>query len=150
MQSDSNTKTIGESSYEIFMLPATTGLDVFLDLARIVGPAIGVVFDGADLKELDTIGDLAFSGDVFEKAARQIFQAEEKETVKATIKILAAHTHVDGKKLGDTFEAHFQGKIGEMFKWLVFALEVNYSDFLDVSRISLGRAIAAKGEAKKG
>lgn len=150
MQSDSNTKTIGGSTYEVFMLPATIGFDMFMDLARIVGPAIGVVFDGADLKDIESVGDLAFTGDVFEKAARQIFQAEEKETVKATIQKLAAHTQVDGKKLSEVFETHFQGKIGKLSKWFVFALEVNFKDFLDVSRTSLGRAIAAKaGEAEK-
>jgi hypothetical protein len=33
-------------------------------------------------------------------------------------------------QLKDQFEIHFMGKTGAMFKWLYFALEVQFADFL--------------------
>ena len=47
----------------------------------------------------------------------------------------------DGKlpRLDKVFDDHFAGRTGAMVKWLVFAVEVNFADFLDGAKARLGK-----------
>lgn len=138
MQSHSKKKVIGGHSYDVFMLSATAGLDTFLDLARIAGPALGIIVKGVGLKDIKSIGDIELDNIDFEAAARQIFQSEEKETITTIVAKLAEKTQVDGKPLANIYDVHFQGKIGELFRWLAFAMEVNFGDFFGDFLTSMG------------
>lgn len=146
MQSHSQKKVINEKTYEVFMLSATAGLDTFLDLARIAGPAVGIFLKGAGLKDLKSVGDLDLDKIDFEKMAIHLFKAEEKETITTIVAKLVEKTFVDGKPLAPIYDMHFQGKIGELFKWLAFAMEVNFGDFFGDFLTSMGEV---KADEKK-
>ena len=148
MQTDSKKKVIDGKTYDVYMLSATTGLTTFLRLVRICGPAIGIAIKGVGLKDLKSIGDIELDSIDFEAIARQIFQSEEEETILDITAKLAEKTFVEGQPLQPMYEVHFQGKIGKLFRWLTFALEVNFSDFFDEYLTSLGVGTAEQEKEK--
>ena len=48
------------------------------------------------------------------------------------VQVFGKVTQIDGKPLLQVEARVFQGKVSLTLKWLKFALEVNYSDFLDL------------------
>lgn len=144
MQSHSKKKVIDGKTYDVYMLSATTGLTTFLRLVRIGGPAIGIAIKGVGLKDLKSIGDIDLDKIDFEAIVRQVFQSEEEETILDITAKLAEKTFVEGQPLQPMYEMHFQGKMGKLFRWLTFALEVNFSDFFDEYLTSMGGVQASE------
>lgn len=94
-----------------------------------------------DLEELDE--ELGLSGlspdsaiDVaFERAVLGFFGRFSKEKQRELIDIMAKQTMVINsgentqQHLPGIFRAHFKGKIGEMYRWLAFAMKVQFKGF---------------------
>lgn len=137
---ESRTKEINGVTYTVGQLPPSQALDLLMDLVKMLGPALGPVFEN-----IGTLGDL-MDRDVGEikltflgEAVRGLCGGLDKNVTKSAIKTLATVTSCNpGGQLDRTFEAFFLDRgLGEMFTWLKFALEVQYSDFL----AALGSAI---------
>ena len=129
--------------YRVHQFKATKGLGMFLELAKMVGPSLGILVDGAapgkDGKvDLASVMSMRISGDVFGKATEALFGRMDTARVQAMIAELAEQTYVNPEpSQGDKFvplksiyELHFAGKLGALFAWLKFALEVQFADFL--------------------
>lgn len=121
------TKLINGRKYQVTMLGATEGLDVLDDLLKVLGPAFGALAGGLDLTKGLKEADL--KGAAIERAVTALVQSTDKERTKSIIRRLAECTLVDGKPLQAIFEVHFAGAYAELFKWLTFGLEAQFSDF---------------------
>lgn len=136
--------------YSVEMLTATPAWKLLLKLSKIVGPSIGQIVDasqaaasgGKSLLEAN-IGDA-----VFGEAVRSLMERMDEAAVESIIKELSGKCEVDvggqGRSipLSSCFELHFQGRMGALMKWLVFAVKAQYSDFLGALM-----SVTAQGEA---
>lgn len=141
-------KQIGDSAYRVSQLKATKSLSLFIELARMLGPAFGIVADavgGKDGKiDITKIGNLKLGGDTFSRIVNALVERIDNPKVQTIVKELAQVTEVaadgaaDYVNLPAVYELHFAAKVDELFKWLAFALEVQYGGFFS-SLGALGR-----------
>jgi hypothetical protein len=122
-------KTIKGNTYRVKQLGAKEGRRVLARLLQILGGGV------AGLAE-------AFAGDGGKVSAFKGVQAiadqmtpEQMDFFCDTFAKLTQVTLQDGKTplLSDVFDEHFAGNYWEMTEWLLFALEVNFGNFLDAS-----------------
>ncbi len=135
-------KNINGTEYTVQLLPPTQALDLLVDLAQMLGPALDPILSNLgtlqglldkDLADVDT----AFFG----QAARALCSSTDKVKLRAVVKLLGDVTLVNGAQLSRVHEAHFLERgLGEMFLWLPFALEVQYGDFFAVLGSAVQRA----------
>lgn len=123
--------------YRVSQLGARHALRLLTTLAKVLGPGLGKGLDSvlqakgggklAELLEADT------SKLQLGPAVEALVDRLDEPTVEAVVNQLAdATVLVLGDKapqLSAVFDAHFAGKLGQMFKWLAFALEVQFGDF---------------------
>lgn len=110
-------ENIDGHKFEIYMLPPKQALSTLTEIGKMIGPSLGSVVDG---DEADLGG-----------ALKAFFDNIDNPKLISIMDRLAEKTMVDGKPLkGNNFDLVFMGKIGLMFKWFMFALRSQYSDFL--------------------
>ena len=156
MAREAQSKTVKEWTYTVHQLPPKKALDLLMDLAKMVGPAFGmIVSDVGNLKGVldKDISDIktAFLGE----AVKALFGGLDKATVMRSIETLAEVTSVTveggqggqgGGNLKAIFDVHFQGNLGALMQWLPFALQVQYDDFFG----GLGNVMKLVSPAQKG
>ena len=108
-------RKIGRYVYRVNQLGAKEGGRAFVRLLKLVGGAAGGVEGGI--------------AGAIEGIAKNVSEADFDWATD----LFAKHTEVvldNGKRpqLDDVFDSHFVGHYSEMFKWLGFAVEVNYGD----------------------
>lgn len=126
-------KVIGNNTYKVTALGAIKGRAVFIMLLRLFGAtADGLKKDTLlsalqDLAKNLTDADLTFLCDTFAKVTDVQLP--------------------DGRspRLADVFDLHFSENYLEMFEWLAFCLEVNFSSFFR----GLAERLAKDGSAKQ-
>ncbi len=117
---ETKTKTIDDFEFEVTQVKAKEGRRVFVRLAKIAGPGLGVLAD-------DDIG----------KALDEVLKKIDDQTFDYLCDLFGKYSHVtvDGVKkqltpgFQDTF---FAAKYGLLFKWIAFCLEVNFRDFYEM------------------
>jgi hypothetical protein len=134
-QQNSEIKEIEGVKYEVFMLAPSVSLDLGVEIGKVLGPAFGALIDKASATEAKDVLDTDVN---FADAAKLLFQNLEKGMLQNVILKLASVTHADGTPLDKIWEIHFRGKLGSLFKWMGFALKVQYSDFLEGAGIGSG------------
>lgn len=112
------------------MLPPLVANDVLIDIGKVLAPALGKA-TGA----LDAAADGLFDMDVDDPTISQGIAALAEQITKAKmrelINTMANVTHCDGTPLPKTMEVVFRGDLPLMYRWLWFALEVNFKNFTD-------------------
>lgn len=135
---ESKSKEISGSNYTVYPLKATKGLTMFVKLTKIVGPALGIVIDaaagGKDGKiNFAQLMSTKVNSDIFGRASEALVIRLDEGQIQAMVAELAEVTEISsgGKtmQLKSVYEAHFAGKMGMLFAWLKFALEVQFADF---------------------
>lgn len=140
--------TIGEHKYEMFMLAPMQSHELFIDVAKMVGPAIGPAIDALLKKSSGELGlaelmEQELSGDFFTKALTSLFSGLDKKVLRDVIQAFKGMTHVDGMPLEKTFDAHFHGKLNELYEWLLWGMRVQWGKSLS----ALGKGLLARGAA---
>lgn len=145
-QKTEHSRTIDGKTYVVLMLPPLEAHDVLMDLTKTVLPSFGNLlasFVGSPAGGGEEPGGAASSfWDLIEQVSDREQMAEafhalarslDKEQVRALMRRMAELTRVQmGERqptLSDVFDAHFQGRIMSMYRWLAYALEVNFGDF---------------------
>jgi len=141
-------RIIGEHTYEVRQLPATPAYLMFLDLSKMVAPSMAAgVASVAGGGGLAQALEAELNGDFLLRAVEGLVDRLDNAKVQSIIQQLANHTAVViGERkleLAQQFEVQFAGRIGEMFRWLAFALEVNFGDFLSVLKDRASVALQA-------
>lgn len=131
-------KEINGTRYRVSQLPFREGRALLQRLFRIFAPVLGQSLKGLDSKDAAnlSLGEIKLSalGDGLSILAETLTGSD----FDSTCDLLAAHTQVNLNgtswvSLKDVMDIHFAGKYLHMMKWLTFALEVNFSDFLEGS-----------------
>lgn len=120
------TREIDGLTFTTSQLPAMASFTLFGRLVKAVGPAFGALSKLDPSTPLDgAAGELAgaFSAIDVDEATRLVPQILSRTTVA----ISGRHENLQASGAVDRV---FSGRLGTMFKVLVFALQVNYSDFL--------------------
>lgn len=127
-------RTIDGVEFEVTPLGHKLARQGFVRLSKIIGPALAAAPTGQDADMQAALGmlvdraddsDLEWFGDAFGKASRFSTDGGTRWP------FLGAPER----------EALFTGRLMLYFQWLIFALEVNYSDFLDwLKRAAAGAA----------
>ena len=146
------TKTIGGNTYEVSQLPYSIGHKVLLRLMKAVGPSLSQLFanapelKGKKVSELD-LKELAPSAAAVSQRLAEDLNEEDFQYVTDT---LAEYSWLvrDGKKLPLLQEREFlfAGNYLEMFKWLAFALRVNFLGFTNGRDVLTDLALQQKAE----
>jgi len=142
-QSDAQSTEIDGYTYKVMMLDPLVATDLLADLGFMLAPALGALggmlakekgdglaklLDGVEKSEESDI-DAAI-----ERAVIGLFARFDKAKQRELIAILAKVTVVvlpDGKEpnLAPMLLQHFRGRVKSLYKWLGFALKVQYQDF---------------------
>lgn len=140
----SETREIEDLTVTTQQLPAMRAYSVFARLGKIIGPALAAV-QGVSVSNLEEL-DVSEIAPAIGKALEGL--AEDEPLV---LKLLASTFVVlDGKKIELTGDAQinraFSGRFKALLLTLKFALEVNFSDFLDGKLAGLGESPEAESE----
>lgn len=127
-------KRIGDVTYQVTQLPAPSGRRLLVRLYKVLGPAIAAALRGLpESSESLSLGNLqtAAIGD----AMLELAQTLTEDELDHVCEIFSQHTLFSREPekwqpLKVEKDLHWSGNFLNMFKWLAFCLEVNYSDFL--------------------
>jgi len=124
------TRTIGDVTYRVTQLTALKGRALFARLIRFVGPSVAAAVGSGNVKSLLDMD----VGGILEQFSSRVTDEE----LGYFCDVLGSCTEIVGDN-GATqalnksvFDIHFAGRLLDMFKWMGFALEVNFADFLSV------------------
>ncbi len=138
----SEKRTIDDLDFEVSQLPVKDARAVLVRLTRVIGPALAAFAkDGA--KSLGDIDHMTVANALSTLASSMSEEDLEYlcEKFGKVSKVKVGELMLPVDKAGD---AVFSGRLTVMFKWIWFAIEVNYSDFLGGLRDMSGRLSVAK------
>lgn len=122
-QNEAKTKDIDGVKYSVRMLPPKVARRMLVEMAKVAGPVLGALTK----KGLET--EVNFQ-EVFEGVSENL----TPELLDVHMSLLTDVSEADGVPLKTIFDVHFMGKVGLMFKWYLFALQVNFEDFISAFR----------------
>lgn len=121
--------------YEMTMLGATASYRLFHRLFKMLGPSFGALMNSVTDGVTD-VQDIDLGSEVVSRGIATLTDSVKESDLDHLIDVLRKQTHAGiqegGDKtvpLKDTFDVHFQGRIGSMFKWVWWGLTVQYQDF---------------------
>ncbi len=128
-------RTIGEHTYEVTQLTAPIGRKLLVRLFKVLGPPIGAALAGLPEGDGDGVatGDLKTKaiGDAVMMLAETLTESELEHLVETLTPTTLYSLEADKwLQLKDDNEFHWAGRFLDMFAWIGFCLECNYSDFL--------------------
>jgi hypothetical protein len=122
--------------YEMTMLGATAGYQLFHRLFKMLGPSFGALMDAAS-QSGGNIQDVDLSSEVVVAGINALTENVKQDDLDHVIAQLKDQTQVgvNGSEqtvpLKGVFEMHYAGNIGSMFKWLYWGLTVQFGSFTD-------------------
>ncbi len=139
-------KTINGTKFRVVQLGFEDGIDLLVTLYKTLGPSLGVFMAGLERKDSKSLGDTEVSMSGMRDALLELAQRLNASDLKLVVSTLAKTTRVNRE--GEKWpllepEVDLAGEYGLMFKWLAFALEVNYSGFFDGAASPMGGLAAA-------
>lgn len=144
-QVTSNKESINGHEYEMFMLPPMDSHELLMDVAKMVGPAVGPLLDqllqgkSAGNLEFDKVMEQDLGPEFFTKAAGSLFSNLNKVVLKKVIDAFKEVTLVTGSgKLTDIFDVQFSGELDAMYKWIAFGMKVQWGKSLNALVGGLG------------
>jgi len=133
--------TIDGKKLKVTQLGFEDGIDLISILYKSLGPSIGAMLSGIDKKPKEDLGSADISMDAVSNALGELAKRLNAADLKHVVYTLAKTTRIErepGKWPTLEPEVDLAGDYWLMFKWLAFALEVNYGSFLG------GAGLAAK------
>jgi hypothetical protein len=147
---DVQSKDIDGRSYQVTMLDEKTARRVWLRLMQKLGPSVAELAKGLTSANVKSVLDLDTS--IFAGALARLLREMSEDDLEFFVEKMRSCTKVKPEQANvyvDLYDGAFQGRLTTMFKWLVFALEVNYADFLSELRSMLPRISPSDPAAPK-
>lgn len=121
-------KTIGVTKFKVTQLGFEDGIDLMVMLYKSLGPALGVFLKGIEHKK----GEAGISMEALSEALAELAHKLNAADLKRVVAVLAKATRIEREP--DKWpllepELDLAGEYGLLFRWLGFALEVNYASF---------------------
>lgn len=162
-QPDLKTKTIGEYTYEVWMLDPFDASDLLVDLLQTAAPALGAL-GSAVVSQKDGVAKVLegvtsddpsdnLSGEAIERAVLGVIGRLDKTMLRAIATKMMTVSRVqmpDGKKpeLKNIFSEHFKGRTSEMLQWLTFAVRSQYGGFFESANQVIARVTELAGQGQ--
>jgi hypothetical protein len=124
---------IAGTKFRITQLGFEDSIDLFVPLCKTLGPSIGALFSGLENESTQNLSDARVSSTGVTQALTELAQRLTSQDLKYAVNTLAKTTRVErepGKWPILEPEVDLAGEFGLMFRWLAFALGVNYGSFL--------------------
>ena len=143
-------KQIGGRHYRVTQLGAAKGTKLMVRLFKLLGPPVSQFLSGV-AKDGKAVNIADIQMESVSEAVMELSQLITEDEMEHVISTLSRVTQVsdDGKQgwgsLDEIRELIWAGNYIEMFKWLAFALEVNYAGFFGASGFG---AVASALKAK--
>ena len=158
-QAEPHTTDIGGQAYTMSMLPPMKSHRLLVKIVQMVGPSLGPVFDmffGKSQKTGTEVLDQEVPAEFFTKAAGTLFDSLDEKILDQVIKEFKAVTVVEGLGLLENkFDAHFLGKLDEMYHWLAWGMSVQWGKVFGGlaavarNKVSAAMALANPPETKE-
>lgn len=162
---DGETTTIGQHTYRVRHIDPLTATDITVDLAKLFGPVFaavgGTMLAAPDTKkqlkslldgekpEAPEGGEDPGTAKAIERALTGLFNNLTKDQVRYLINVMMPVTEVkkgdNWPQLETIFDVHFRGDPAGVFKWLAFAMRVNFKGFFSGMAGAIGRAARQMG-----
>lgn len=145
------TRELDGLMFRVGMLPSKTARAVLVRAARILGPALGELGKGATGKGVLDVGTTIAAG-ALSKLTEQLGEDDLEYFVEAFKRCTSVQW---GAAWVPLLEEMFAGRPMLCMKWLAFAFETNFADFLAValatsSRQSTAASAASPSESPRG
>lgn len=147
-QLDSQSITIDGHKFEVFKLAPLDAQDTLIDIVQALAPAAGQIANVAEAGGTSALLDADLGSVNAGQAIVKLSQGLTKVSMRALVKTMAEVTICDGKRLPDTMEIVFRGDLPLMYRWLWFALQVQFGNFLGPVRDAIASATRA-GEQRR-
>ncbi len=137
MARELKSKQIGDILYECFPFMPTKALEYQLELLKIIGKPLGALYGKADIKmdgNENAVEDIKESKFDIKAAVSMLADSIKPTFHTKFIKGMLSEIRIDNMAIN--FDNHFQTKIMDIYKVLLFAIETNYPDFF--SMIDIG------------
>ena len=131
-QTDLQTRTIDGVKYGVYMLPPKLARKILVRIFQVLGPSAGEAFKREEQEILAAIGPILAT-------LADRLNDDDLDWMMGELAKVSTVELEPGKapSLGQIFDNHFRGRIGRMFKWFAFAVEVQYADFWSGSESGL-------------
>lgn len=153
MQIEQQDRIIDGVTYRVGPLTAAVGRKLLVELKTILGPTLAEIVRGAgslDMSEKSLLDmDLGPIANAIAAFAEDV-TPEKYEHIVTTLAGQSQYSEAGGNFIAFKMNTeHFRGRYLSELKWLAFALEVNYSDFLSVLNPTTNALSALVVEASK-
>lgn len=133
MSRETQEKTIDGYIYQVNQLSAPVGRRLFFELKALIGPSVAELLKGVGDAKSGKLMDMDMGW--VASAVAAISEDVTPGVYQGTYETLASQTMFGEEGTGkfvplEKNQEHFKGRFMSEFKWMAFALEVNYSDFL--------------------
>lgn len=146
-QLETESTTIDGHKFTVHKLDPFVAQDILIDLGQLIAPALGKAVSGAasvlghakgqSMLDLDTEDPKLADG------IAALALGLDKAKMRQLVQIMAEVTiHNDGQRLSQVMAVIFRGDLPLMYRWLGFALKVNFSNFYVWAASAIKRAIA--------
>lgn len=135
-----NTKKIDGVHLRVDMLELEEAEECFVRAVKALGPALGELAKAAIAAKTSSVldVDVAVAGGAFAQLAANLTK-EDLTYFRKVFADVTYHEAAPGKWIKFVPEVVLKGKFGVLLKWLRFALEVNFADFLSGVSATSGR-----------
>jgi len=142
-QQTTETITLEDLTFTMGMLDPWVANEILHAISKVIGPSIGELIgatmakeDGKDLKDkIEESADLLdkkVNPEFLARGVSKLFQNLDVKTSRWIMEELAKVTVIDGKgKLSGSFQVVFMGRIGLMYKWAAWGLNVQLRSFFE-------------------
>jgi hypothetical protein len=138
-------------TFQVAPFMAVEGLRLKAYLVRVLGPALGELLGGIDMKSFSGVSDINLGSSSFSRALEKLLGQMDEGSFEALVKRLFANVIANwdeaGKNRGISFGQDFEtamqlvflGKLFSIYELMIFVLKVNYPDFFDKVVSGIGR-----------
>jgi hypothetical protein len=152
MGRSTDTIVLGEKTYSVTQLPAMRAMRLQARLLAVFGPALSQLVAG--LKDVKSLARMDVSliapalGGAVESLMKRLTPEEAEALVRELLIGATVTVRVDGKpdrqaELLKLVDEEFRGRLLDLYALLGFALQVNYADFIEGLKTSLGSLSSA-------
>lgn len=133
---EQKTKSIDGITYRVSQVGGKRALKMFTTLAKMLAPALAKAAESMPTGGFKSLSTVDLSSLNIGTAVEALVDRLDEPKITEIIDTLAGVTECnDGgdkwPQLSGVFDIHFAGKMSSLFKWLAFALEVQFGDFFD-------------------
>ena len=136
-QQDVNKKVIDGHTFEVLMMPPMPSHRLLMKLLGIIGPAASHLVDREYGNASSSVLDEEVTGGFFAKVISSLFDKLDCDVTEEIINAMkeVSSVSVAEKKmapLASVFDVFFAGKLDLMYKWLIFAMQVQWGKCFSV------------------